>query len=928
MRQLCWKEFRREVQKTRGRWRSLWFLTLLAVAVLLGLRVTPSLISASAETYFQEQGLFDLEITSPFGFTQEDLAQIRQVPGVVEATPWYRYPALLDLDQGGESPQFPVQVISYTPESDLNLPALTQGSYPLSPTDCLVSPQFLQELGKEIGDTIYLSLSNQWKDLQEEGGEPQAFTLVGVGDHPLYASTYGGTTFADGGSAGFVLLSDQLFPWEAVSEIYLSVEEGQESQVNQELTALGEAIGTAWGMEKVEETILQLDQGLAALNLEEAALDALFSQEDLLLEQARLALSQGWQEYQERLDHLDSGELDSEAVALEEQALETLYQQLQQAEQQHFQQLLYYQSWVEEKDTGLEGRRMELEQNRRDIILLVQERWEVTGKEGNLGYHSYRQDVARMEKLAVLFPALFFAVAMLVCVTTLLRMVESQRVAQGVYTSLGCPGWLLVLRYALYGATAMVPGALCGAFLGAWPLPYALELVWLQVYHTGDLAWSLDSQLILLTLLLVFLLSTVPVSLGCLRHLVEDPAKLMRPKPPKQGRRVFLEKIDFLWYELNFYQKITMRNLLRYKKRFWASVGGIAGCTALIVVSLALVQSLHFGTELQYGQIYRYTGELSLVEGVTPLEKMEVTQYLDQEALSYLLLATEELQAVGEQDSWQATLVLVEDPAALLSFVQMQKNWYTPFNMPRNGAVISQKLADLLDLTLGDSLVLEGSETLEVVVAGVTEHYLDHRIYMTKGYYQDLAETPLTDSLVLLKYQSALLADPGYEQSLSEGLMELAGVLDFVPLSIQQQFYTNSNRMIQSMAWIMQYFAWFLAFVVLYILGNGNLSQRHRELSVLKVLGYYDNQISDYVFRENFFLTFYGMLFGIYLGQKIHYWLIPRIELEDFLLYRGLRLDSYLYGAGLTVFFSILVNFVAYLRVKKLDMVAGLKSTE
>lgn len=914
MKQFIWLEFCRDWKKTRGRFVALVLLATLGVGFLVGLRSTPPMISASVDAYFAQKGVADLSLTAYFGFTDRDIQGVSAISGVNSATGGH----LVDGFLG----EHLAKVVSYSQDSALNLPVLIQGEFPENPNECAVDPLFLEESGLKIGDSVELSIKG-------EEGEP--FRLVGTVEHPLFPSPYRGVSSLGVGEAeGFVLVLQDVFPKDSYTHLYLGVNQEELPHILAEIDEMKEEVGAEWGENLMEEVSTQLDEMLADLQVAQSDQDRVFARENARLELERVKISFQWKDYQEELEEFYTLSPDSEEFHQREEELEAWRLELQLAESAQFEALLTYQQQVEKADLTLDDKRKEIEQNRRNMALIAEERWKISTPKETVGWESVETDLQQMGQLSFLFPVVFFAVAMLVSVSTMMRTMESQRVTLGTKKALGCTFWEVGGKFLLYAGSALFVGGFLGILGGTVVIPRVIFYFWSKIYHTGPLMWEVYPEIAGTALLLGILLVLCPTMLGCRLMLRHAPAQLMRPKPPQEGRRVFLEKVDFLWYGLTFYQKITMRNLIRYRQRFWGSVLGIAGCTTLIVTAFGLGDSFTHWPEVQYQQIYRHSTQITLVDQVTPLELEEITQILEQYSLEdlYLPVNLQQVQVETEQGSQTASLYLGENSQQLGERIRMQLGQFQFYNMPENGVVVSQKLAEQLGVSLGDTITIHGVTSGEGIVSALTQQFTGHHIYMTSSYYSSIMNDEPEYNHILVEYGKLMIEYLEYGEQLDDILLNLDGIKEVRHLKDAEEFYTNSINSIQPMIWIMKGCASILAFSVLYVLSNGNITRQQRELATLKVLGYHNNEVSDYMFRENFFLTFYGMLLGIILGANLHTLLIPPMELENLMLYRDLRVDSYLAGAGLTVFFSVVVNALGYFRVKKLDMVSALKAVE
>ena len=586
-----------------------------------------------------------------------------------------------------------------------------------------------------------------------------------------------------------------------------------------------------------------------------------------------------------------------------------------------------YEDGKAEAEQKIADARKELEQARRDIEAIEDCEWYVLGRNTNAGYVSYSMDADRMGNLASVFPLIFFLVAALVCLTTMTRMVEEERVTIGGLKALGYSRGAIAVKYVGYGFLASAIGSLLGLAVGLTLLPWIICNAWNIIYAVGPVQYGLEP--VTSTAACLAAVGTVTLSaLGaCFSTLTAVPAELMRPKAPPAGKRVVLERIPWLWRRLSFNYKITIRNLFRYQRRFWMTVMGIGGCAALIVTAFGLRGSIFDIMDKQFDEIYGHTAQIGMVNAVTPTELREITDTLDGNALvdGWLLCRSETLSAQTEEYTVDATLMVAADQQALEPLIHLRhRTEDTPVTLPDDGVVLTEKLASLLGVGPGDSITLDGDERVEVVVADITEHYIQHYIYMTDAYYESVFGQVPEQNLILADYPTS---DPDAE-SLERELVGLDGVSSLTRVEDTRNTYGSSLASVDYAVVLIIVCAAALAFVVLYNLTNINITERMRELATLKVLGFYDRELSAYIYRENVILTVFGVGIGMLMGKLLHQWLILTVEIDMLMFGRTLSLPSYLYAVVLTVLFSLIVNLAAHRKLKHIDMVESLKTVE
>ena len=646
------------------------------------------------------------------------------------------------------------------------------------------------------------------------------------------------------------------------------------------------------------------------------------------LADGRAELDDGWQDYYDGLQELeDARQTLAEETADAQAELSDARAELNDGETAYTDGLAEYEDGKAEAENKIADARKELEQARRDIEDIEECEWYLLGRNTNTGYVSYSMDADRMGNLASVFPLIFFLVAALVCLTTMTRMVEEQRVTIGGLKALGYSKGIIAVKYVGYGFLASTVGALLGLAVGLTLLPWIICNAWNIIYTLGPIQYGLEPVTSAVACLAAIGTVTLSALGACFSTLAAVPAQLMRPKAPPAGKRVLLERLPFLWRRLSFNYKITIRNLFRYQRRFWMTVIGIGGCAALIVTAFGLRGSIFDIMDKQFEEIYGYTAQIGLVDKVTPGELREVTQALDEDPLAegWLVCCSASMTAETDAYTVDCTVQVFPDQASMAPFIHLRhRTDDEPVTLSDDGVVLTEKLASLLDVQPGDTITLDGDSRVEVRVADVTEHYIQHYVYMTDAYYETVFGTEPRQNLVLADYP---VEDPAAED-LERELVGLDGVTSLTRMEDTREIYGSSLESVDYAVILIIVCAAALAFVVLYNLTNINITERMRELATLKVLGFYDGELSAYIYRENVILTVFGVAMGMVMGKLLHQWLILTVEIDMLMFGRQLSLSSYAYAVVLTVLFSLLVNLAAHRKLKKLDMVESLKTVE
>ena len=667
------------------------------------------------------------------------------------------------------------------------------------------------------------------------------------------------------------------------------------------------------GRKELLDAKKQLDDAKAQLNDAPAQLaDA--KQE---LADARRELDDGWKEYYDGEEKYADGA----------QELADAYRELTDGEKDYRKGLREYADGKAEADEKIADAQEKITDARRKVADIDSCEWYIFSRSYNPGYTGFGQDADRMANLASVLPIIFFLVAALVCLTTMTRMVEEQRVQIGALKALGYSRLAISWKYIGYGLLPSLVGGVLGLVIGYILFPKMIFTAYQIMYQMPDIELHAYTDISLFSVLAAVACTTVATLWACLATLRETPASLMRPRTPKAGKRVFLEYIKPLWRRMSFIHKVTARNLFRYQKRFWMTVIGIGGCTALIIAGFGMRSSLLFTMSRQYDELFHYSAQVTLADNALPEERAAVEDFLagDSRVVNYIPCAASSATVVTPSYSTTAYVeVMASDEIGKVVDLFDYKSG-DPITMGDEGVYIDQKLSELLKVSVGDTFFLDGDVRGDVTVAGIYEHYTGHFIYMTPGYYENALHADGEPNAYLLNFTSD---DTDTCNAIFEKLLDMSGVATTSRMRDTQDTYMHSMERVDFVVVIIILAAAALAMVVLFNLSNINITERQRELATIKLLGFYDGEVSAYVYRENIVLTLFGILLGCFMGHWLHIYLVRSTEIDLMMFGRQTAPSAYVYAAILTALFSLLVNVLAHFKMKKIDMVESLKSAE
>ena len=635
------------------------------------------------------------------------------------------------------------------------------------------------------------------------------------------------------------------------------------------------------------------------------------------LADARKELDDGWKEYYDGEEKYADGEKE----------LADAYRELTDGEKDYREGLREYEDGKAEADEKIADAEEKIADARRKVADIESCEWYLFSRSYNPGYTGYGQDAERMANLASVFPVIFFLVAALVCLTTMTRMVEEQRVQIGSLKAMGYSGLAISRKYLLYGLLPSLTGGVFGLVIGYILFPKMIFTAYQIMYQMPNIELRAYGGISAYSLLAAVACTTLATLWACLATLRETPASLMRPRTPKAGKRVFLEYIKPLWRKMSFTHKVTARNLFRYQKRFWMTVIGIGGCTALIIAGFGMRSSLLFTMSRQYDDLFHYSAQVTLSSNVLPEERQAVEDFLagDSRVVNDVPCTASSATVITSSYSTTAYVEVMEADEIGKVIDLLDYKTGEPITMEDTGVYIDQKLSELLKVSVGDTFFLDGDECGDVTVAGIYEHYTGHFIYMTPSYYEQTLHADSEPNAYLLNFTSD---DTDTCNAIFEKLLSMNGVATTSRMRDTQDTYMHSMERVDFVVVIIILAAAALAMVVLFNLSNINITERQRELATIKLLGFYDKEVSAYVYRENIVLTVFGILMGCFMGHWLHIYLVRSTEIDLMMFGRQTAPSAYVYAAILTMLFSVLVNVLAHFKMKKIDMVESLKSAE
>lgn len=611
-------------------------------------------------------------------------------------------------------------------------------------------------------------------------------------------------------------------------------------------------------------------------------------------------------------------------------ALENAKLQIQQQENQLTLQELQTSKQLEEAKEKLDSAHSEIQKGEKEIDSIPKGKLYTLTRHENAGVVSFESNKDSIASIANVFPLMFFLVSALVSLTTMTRMVEEQRGQSGTLRALGYSKWDVMKQYVVYVILATLFACLIGIVAGTYFFPGIIYYLYrLMLFQVDAPIVIYSSVLIIVETVCISVLVTMFVTLlVCMNELNLMPAVLMRPKAPKIGKRILLERINFIWRRLSFNQKVTMRNIFRYKKRFFMSVIGIAGCTALIVTGFGIKNSVSQVVDKQYEDIFQYD---ALVRLEDPVSTHDAKEYQDQllkrdEVNNIEYVYNQSIQLLKNKQELYGSLVVYQSMDNIQNFIQF-KDFYNhkKISLDDEGVVLSAKTAELLDVSENDNVDIElNGQKYNVKVSSIMENYFMNYMYMSQTYYEDLTGKQLE---VNNAYMNMKKMTPSFKASI-ENYMQEKGYGNLSYIDTFSQEFDQQVQSIDMVIIILVVCAGALNFIVLYNLTNINIQERKSEIATIKVLGFRRKEVYDYIFRENIILSVIGSLLGLIFGRVLHGFIIRTVELDVTMFIRQLNIESYIFGILFTMIFTYFINFVMRRVLNKVDMVESLKSIE
>lgn len=556
----------------------------------------------------------------------------------------------------------------------------------------------------------------------------------------------------------------------------------------------------------------------------------------------------------------------------------------------------------------------------------IKPKWYIYDRLDNTSYKELINASDNLKKIGNIFPIIFFAISVLVSLISMMRMIEEDRVENGTLKSLGYNSFHITLKYVIYSLLATTIGSSVGAIFGSYMIPSVIWNIYKKIFFIPKFIYLLKSDYNALGLWICILCICGTSVIVCIKNLREVPANLMRPKAPKSGKKILLERINFIWKKLKFSDKITIRNIFRYKSRVITTVLGIAGCTSLILAGFGLKDSIKDVTDFQFNNIIKYDKLLMTNESINQID-IEKELLNDDKVENFTNVNTQNIKVLFNDEEQEVTMITPDDFNSIsksISLIDLKTNNVID-NISDNSCIISEKTAKLLDIDVGDkiSLLDNDNNKYDIKVSYIIKNYINQYLYINKNTYNNLFNNYKINSILISLKDKDKNSKEFDKKYISNGYALTIVDNDDIKSSMNDMLSS-----IDSIVAILIIAAASLAFVVLYNLSNINISERKREIATLKVLGFYPSEVDKYINRETVLLTILGIGIGLLFGSYLSHFIISTCEPDYIMFDRHVYTLSYFYSLFITIIFTIIVTIVTHFNLKKINMVTSLKNVE
>lgn len=966
------KNIKRTIFGSMGRYMAILAIIALGVGFFVGVKNTKDSMITTCDKYVDEYALFDYRLISTYGFTGEDVAALNDVDEVASAEGAVSFD-FFSADKANNSIILRAQSIT----DSINKLDIVKGRMPEKANECVVDDHFFTY--DYIGKTLKVTDENN-SDIKDEFTYDE-YKIVGITKSPYYLmkTERGTTSLGDGNITAFVYMPLQSFTSEYFTEMFVTSKkqgfvyseeydkniEAAEEPILEEAeeraaVRYDEIVGDTQkeideGKEELEEAKAtltrekslvygklrdslntlnakssELSAGKAELAMNKNSLIAQKSQleENLANINAALEAEPGNAELLSQkeviiagLEHVNSG---LNVVASKEKEIAAGEAQIKKGYKEYYSGKAEAEKEFADAEAKIADGEKEIASAEEKLADLEAAEIYVQTREDNMGFTSFESNSAIVDSIAKVFPVFFFLIAALVCSTTMSRMIEEERTQLGALRALGYTNGKIMVKYMVYSGTAAVIGCIIGFLAGSKYFPLAIWIAYGMMFGFASLEFYFNGYLAVISLVVSLLCSMGTTYFACRGQLKSMPAEILRPRAPKAGKRVVLERVDFVWSRLKFLHKVTVRNILRYKKRMVMMIVGIGGCAALVLAGFGMDDSVAGISDHQYTDIEKYDMVVAFSEKVDDEKVGELTAVYGDDLINNARLQQTAVTIKTDKASKTSNMIISDDENITKAISFKSDGVKIPYP-GRGEAVINNKMAEMLDVEKGDTVEVEYDDTNHVTltVSDVYRNYISSYMFINEETFDEMFGETYVPTMAYLTFRDGIDVHKMAEKIDSIG--------DIMAISINEDFRVRIDKMMESLNYIIILViacAGTLAFIVLFNLSNINITEREREIATINVLGFYPGETGAYVFRENLVLVVLGIMAGLPAGFILHKFIMKQINVDMVSFNEVIDPSSYVFTVITVLIFTLFVDRIMRKKLKKINMAEALKSIE
>ena len=919
------KNIARGIKNSLNRFISIMFIVALGAGFMSGLAAASPDMYDTADEYIDDYSLYDIDVKSTIGLTEDDLESIESLDRTEAAQGAVVFDMVLNQADGSDFTSRVYGILDDTSDTEINKLNLIEGRLPENDSECIIESVFGKYSGEgvSIGDKLTLSEANTNYDTLEGYMADTTLTVVGICQSPLCISIEGDSSNIGSGTINLnVYTRRSAFTCDFYTDIFMTVSGALElntfeDEYNDLISDVTDEI----------KSISDERVALRANDLKSSAQDTIDELTELIDTISSVADIQNVQSDDLTVRKQQNREVSDILTASGSSLADTISDETALQTPDSYESATELLSRLEDQ----------LDEANDYLDSIDDSAWMIRTRDDLTGYNSYSSNVGKVSALAKIFPVFFFVVALLVALTTMSRLIEEKRLQIGTLKALGYSNGQIIFEYMLFSISASVLGCILGFGVGFRIFPYAINSAYSMMYTlpaiSTPIRWDIVAWVAPVTIVSI-LLATL---WSCWSEFRSMPAILMLPKSPAPGKRIWLEHIGFIWRRMSFTHKVTARNLFRYKKRFIMTIIGVAGCSALLLTGFGIKDSVNDIIDKQYGQIDKYDLIFAMDEedSLTNDESLNHT-INDKDIISeYLSVSQETGKVYYGKEKQEINIFVPQDTEKFADFTTLRtRSGHDSIMLSDNSIVLTEKLCEEMGINIDDSVTLEDSEGHQatITVSAITENYVSSYAYLTpKTYTACFSSEP--------EYTNLLCKLTAEENADSDTILELANeatskimasshILYGRSVASLKDTFSDSIQSINGVIYVLIIAAGLLCIVVLYNLINVNICERRKELATLRVLGFYKSETQNYIFRETNILSFLGALVGLVLGIWLHSVVVKTIEVNHIMFGREIKPLSYIIALAISVVFTLLVDLIMKRPINKTDMVEAMKAND